>query len=548
MWSSAASSRHVPPARVYTRLAAAALVVVGLLVPGIAVAWHNGEGPTMPSGFRVTAAGPTSITLAWNASTDPDGVGGYKVSRNWSRLGTTQSTTYAFAELSCGKTYTLTVQAYDRSDNNSQPASISASSGACSAGNPPSASPTPTPPPSSPVNASPPSLAGLTREGETLTASPGNWSGTAPITYAYQWLRCDLAGANCAVIAGAASSSYRLTLSDASHTMRVRVTAANAAGNASATSAASAVVTRASSSPVAPPVNTTRPSISGTPQAGQALTASTGTWTGSPTSYAYRWQRCASTGTACSDVAGVTGRTYLLVAADVGSRMRVVVTASNGGGSSSASSDATLAVTAAASQPPSGGGGSVVLVDRSWSCTGPVNLDLVKVTMRTAIDDAIHLRPGCSGRIGRVEIDTWTADGIKVNPERQPVPQDIVVGGGYIRCHQRAGSIHQDGVQVMGGQRLSFRNLEISCTTAGNAQFFVQAAVGGYPADVVCDGCFLGPGASTTLRIEASARSGARNTLICRGRYFWSVFESSAVSPINSLNTNLSTSDPRCQP
>ena len=61
-------------------------------------------------------------------------------------------------------------------------------------------------------------------------------TGTAPITYAYQWRRCDSDGANCADIAGATGSTYDLVAADVGHAMRVRVTATNAAGSVTADS------------------------------------------------------------------------------------------------------------------------------------------------------------------------------------------------------------------------------------------------------------------------------------------------------------------------
>ena len=61
---------------------------------------------------------------------------------------------------------------------------------------------------------------------------------------------------------------------------------------------------RAASS--AAPGNTTPPTISGTPQAGQTLTADRGQWTGNPTSYSYQWQRCDKTGGGCAGISGAT--------------------------------------------------------------------------------------------------------------------------------------------------------------------------------------------------------------------------------------------------
>jgi parallel beta-helix repeat protein len=102
--------------------------------------------------------------------------------------------------------------------------------------------PAPHPPPAvAPQNTAAPNVSGTTRVGSRLTASTGSWSGTSPLRYSYAWLRCDAGGANCAS-AGVTGSSYSLANADAGATLRVVVRAQNAAGAASATSAATAVV------------------------------------------------------------------------------------------------------------------------------------------------------------------------------------------------------------------------------------------------------------------------------------------------------------------
>jgi hypothetical protein len=97
------------------------------------------------------------------------------------------------------------------------------------------------------------------------------------------------------------------------------------------------------------PVNTTPPTISGTPAVGQTLTASNGTWTNAPTSYAYQWLRCNGGGNSCASVANGTQKTYTLVGADAGHTIRVRVTATNADGSASVESDQTATVAAATS-------------------------------------------------------------------------------------------------------------------------------------------------------------------------------------------------------
>lgn len=193
-----------------------------------------------------------------------------------------------------------------------------------------------------PTNTSPPTISGHPVQGHLLVASPGLWSGTPPIRFAYQWQRCDQAGANCASIAGATTQSYRLTAADVGHTVRVFVTATNSAGTGTAVSAPTAVIASGV------PVNTSPPTISGSAQQGQTLTAKAGTWSGvRPINFVFRWHRCDSSGAGCADIPNAVGQTYLIVAADVGHTLRVSVQARNAFGTSIARSAATAVVVAA---------------------------------------------------------------------------------------------------------------------------------------------------------------------------------------------------------
>lgn len=109
-------------------------------------------------------------------------------------------------------------------------------------------------------------------------------------------------------------------------------------------------LTGAAPPPPSPPANTALPTITGTPQQGQKLTATTGSWTNSPTAYAYQWEDCDSTGTNCTTITAATTNTYTTTQTDVTHTIRVIVTASNSGGSSAATSAATAVV--AASRDP----------------------------------------------------------------------------------------------------------------------------------------------------------------------------------------------------
>jgi len=181
-----------------------------------------------------------------------------------------------------------------------------------------------------PANTSPPTITGTARVGETLTAQNGTWS-NSPTAFQYQWQRCNASGAGCANIAGAIEKTYLLTSADSGRTMRVRVTGINAEGAVNARSGPTAAV-----APSTAPRNTARPTITGEPEVGQELTAEDGTWTNTPTSFAYQWQRCDIDAVSCVDVTGATGKTYGVRVADVGFRVRVEVTARNANGAGSA--------------------------------------------------------------------------------------------------------------------------------------------------------------------------------------------------------------------
>jgi hypothetical protein len=192
-----------------------------------------------------------------------------------------------------------------------------------------------------PVNTAPPAITGTPQVGQRLTASTGTWS-NSPTSFAYEWLRCNGGGNSCDAVANATQSTYTLVAADVGSTMRVRVTATNTDGSNSAQSAQTAVVIAASSS--AAPKNTSPPTISGTAKVGQVLTANEGTWTGNPTGYSYQWQRCDADVATCSNVVGATAKTYAVRLADLGFRLRVVVTARNAKGSGTARSAITAIV------------------------------------------------------------------------------------------------------------------------------------------------------------------------------------------------------------
>ena len=96
---------------------------------------------------------------------------------------------------------------------------------------------TPPPPPTPPSNTGTPMITGTPQQGQTLTANPGSWSGTTPITYSYAWSD------------GTTGQTDPLGASDVGQKITVTVTARNSAGSASATSASVGPVTTAPQPP-----------------------------------------------------------------------------------------------------------------------------------------------------------------------------------------------------------------------------------------------------------------------------------------------------------
>lgn len=188
-----------------------------------------------------------------------------------------------------------------------------------------------------PAPSAPPVVSGTAVDGSVLSATPGDWTGTQPMTFGYEWQRCDATPA-CTAVGTAAT--YSVTADDIGYVLQVAVTATNAAGSGGpATSDTTSTVTAAA------PANVTPPSISGSATVDSTLTALAGTWTGTaPISFAYQWRRCA--GATCTDAtaAGLTDPGYVVVAADAGYTLLVVVTASNDGGTSGAESARTATV------------------------------------------------------------------------------------------------------------------------------------------------------------------------------------------------------------
>jgi hypothetical protein len=196
--------------------------------------------------------------------------------------------------------------------------------------------------------------------------------------------------------------------------------------------------------------------------------------------------------------------------------------------------------------PPPVGNNNLILVEQGWECRGKVDYDLVRVTLRTTVNDAIRLGQQCSGRVGRIEVETWTADGIKILNAGE-VAHDLVIESGYVKCHAIFGDYHQDGIQAMGGHRLTFKNLRIDCL--GNSNIFLSrgGSQSSTPTDIVCDGCVFGPNSGQTVFYAPSLRSGVHNSTICTGRFRAIRVEPGAEQLINSNNKILPRNHASCR-
>ena len=201
-----------------------------------------------------------------------------------------------------------------------------------------------------------PTINGTVQVGETLTASTSGISdsdGLANASFTYQWLADD------ADISGATGSSYTLVAADAGKAIKVTVSFTDDEGNAE-------TLTSAATTAVAPTGGSTNslersdqedvqensaaagaPTINGTAQVGETLTASTSGISDADglanASFTYQWLADDA------DINGATTSSYTLVAADADKTIKVQVSFTDDDGNEES---VTSAATAAVTQPP----------------------------------------------------------------------------------------------------------------------------------------------------------------------------------------------------
>ena len=254
-----------------------------------------------------------------------------------------------------------------------------------------------------PSNTGEPSVTGTTRVGQILRTTRGTWTGTAPISYAFRWYRCDGRGApdasDCRRISNAADNTYTLRQADAGFRIRSQVVATNADGSARATSNPTNVVISAR------PTNLTEPSITGTASVGSRLHANRGEWAGEqPITYSFAWLRCSAKGDDCAEIQGANDTDYEVRDSDTGRTLRVRVTARNDRGTTSEVSNPTSVV--GGGTPPSGSidvgdlqaGGDRLVVAQVQFSPNPVTSSTAPITARVRVT-ARGSRPVSGARV-----------------------------------------------------------------------------------------------------------------------------------------------------
>ena len=293
-----------------------------------------------------TAQVGQTLTAGTTAIMDADGLNSVNYMYQWIRVDGTDadisgatSITYTLVGADLGKTIKVTVSFTDDASNDET--LTSAATAAVSAA------------PNTPATGAP-TITGTAQVGQTLTAGTTaimDADGLTSVSYTYQWIRVDGTDAD---ISGATSITYTLVGADLGKTIKVTVSFTDDASNdETLTSAATAAVSAAPNTPA-----TGAPTITGTAQVGQTLTAGTTAIMDADgltsVSYTYQWIRVATDNTE-TNISGATASTHTLVAADQGKTIKVKVSFTDDASNpETLTSTATAAVAAAANTPATG--------------------------------------------------------------------------------------------------------------------------------------------------------------------------------------------------
>ena len=291
-----------------------------------------------PTGLPTISGTPQvdqTLTANTSAIADEDGLTNVSYRYQWIADGTdidgATASTYTLTYSEQGQTIQVRVTFTDDADNEETLTSVATVAVAAAANRDATGAPT---------------ISGTPQVKQTLTAdtSPiADEDGLTNTTFEYQWI------AGGSDIAGATGSSYELTGSEQGQTIQVRVTFADDRNNEETLT--SAATTAVAAKPNTAP--TGLPTISGTPQVDQTLTADTSGISDADgltnVSYEYQWLAGGS------EISGATGSSYLLTSSEQGQTIQVRVTfADDADNQETLTSAATTAVAAKPNTAPTG--------------------------------------------------------------------------------------------------------------------------------------------------------------------------------------------------
>ena len=286
------------------------------------VAVQGGEVPAAPSRPTIESVSHNSVTIAWNDPGDSS-ITGYQVLRRNPAIHDTgvfaviendtgsSDTSYEDTTVAPETEYVYRVKARNAHGLSGESDYRSVTTPA-------------EPPPANSAATGQPTITGTPQVGETLSADTSGISdanGLTTVQYSYQWIRDD--GNSDANIPGATGQTHTLTHDDVGNAIKVQVSFTDDHGYAEE-------LTSAATTQVSPPPNQAAsglPTITGTPQVGETLSADT---TGisdanglTNVQYAYQWIR--NDGNTDTNIPGATAQTHTLTDDDVGKAIKVQV-------------------------------------------------------------------------------------------------------------------------------------------------------------------------------------------------------------------------------
>jgi len=298
-----------------------------------------------------------------------------------------------------------------------------------------------------PSNTIAPVISGNPVVGSTLTTTNGTWTGFPTPTFTYQWLRNGL------VIGGATSITYITQVADVGQQITCRVTGTNIVGSVNAISN---VIT-----PTGAPVNTTLPSISGSPLVGSTLTTTNGTWIGFPSpTFTYQWLRNGLV------IVGATIITYVTRVADVGQQITCRVRGTNIIGFSEAVSNIIIPQ-------------NVTTPSQTVTFTGTVNFETIYVNSLNQVDTGPVLNGFTIYRVTSTSLGTTYL--INSNLPSTPISFLIVGGGGS----GGAGGAVEGIINGAGG---AGGLIDSSGTTNSNTTYSIYVGTGGVASTTGANG------------------------------------------------------------